>query len=70
MLDYKLKSGGLLIVHHSDFSFTDNQVAGNYTPVTFEANKKLLKRPLFDRNNVRVSETSEHYSVFVKQVAG
>jgi SAM-dependent methyltransferase len=66
MLDAKLKPGGLLVVHHSDFSFMDTGVAGHYTPLPFEGNKKVLNRPLFDRDNVRVSEVSVGYRVFVK----
>lgn len=66
MLDAKLKPGGLMIIHQSDFSFADTGVASSYTPLPFEGNKKLLNRPLFDRDNRRVSETNACYRVFVK----
>lgn len=66
MLDEKLKPGGLLVIHQSDFNFMDTGIAGHYTPLPFEGNKKLFNRPLFDRNNMRVSETSECFRVFVK----
>jgi len=66
ILDTKLKPGGLLIINHSDFSFADTEIAGQYSPLAFEGNKKRHNRPLFDRNNVRISETSEYYRVFVK----
>ena len=70
LLDNRLKPGGLLIIHQSDFSFADTTIADHYTPLAFEGNKKLLNRPLFDRNNIRTSETSECYRVFVKDVLG
>jgi cyclopropane fatty-acyl-phospholipid synthase-like methyltransferase len=66
LLDTKLKPGGLFIIHHSNFNFADTKIAKHYTPLPFEGNKKLLQRPLFDRNNVRVSDTTECYRVFVK----
>jgi trans-aconitate methyltransferase len=66
LLDKKLKPGGLLIVNHSDFSFADTEIARRYSPLAFEGNKKLYNRPLFDRNNIRISETTECYRVFVK----
>ena len=67
MLHTKLKPGGLLIIHHSDFSFLDTKIADDYAPLSFEENKKRYNRPLFDRNNLRISETNEYYRVFVRQ---
>jgi len=66
LLDTKLKPGGLFIIHHSDFRFEDTRVADCYAPLPFDGNKKLLQRPLFDRNNIRIGETNECYRVFVK----
>ena len=67
LLDGKLKSGGLLIIDQSDFSFTDTVCSEKYTPlVSFECNRIVRNRPLFDRNNRKVAESQNSYRVFVK----
>jgi len=67
ILDGKLKSGGLLIVDQSDFSFTDTVCSEKYTPlVSFERNRIVRNRPLFDKNNRKVAESQNSYRVFVK----
>lgn len=67
LLDGKLKSGGLLIIDQSDFSFTDTVCSEKYTPlVSFERNRIVRNRPLFDRNNRKVAESQNNYRVFVK----
>ena len=66
-LDKKLKTGGLLIIDNTDFSFTDTQSASHYTPLDFEKNRIMRRRPLFDRNNTKISETQNNYRVFIKK---
>ncbi|MBS1519597.1 MAG: methyltransferase domain-containing protein [Bacteroidetes bacterium] len=68
LLDTKLKPGGLFIIHHSNFNFADTKIADHYTPLPFKGNKKLLQRPLFDQNNSKISDITECYRVFVKQL--
>jgi len=67
VLDGKLKSCGLLIIDQSDFSFTDTVCSEKYTPlISFERNRIVRNRPLFDRNNRKVAESQNNYRVFVK----
>jgi hypothetical protein len=66
MLDAKLKTGGLFIIDHSDFSFTDTICNRHYSPLNFDKNKLLRNRPLFDKNNKKISETQNNYRVFIK----
>jgi methyltransferase family protein len=66
MLDAKLKPGGLFIIDHADFSFTDAVPPGSYRPLDFENNRLKRKRPLFDRNNRKIADMQNNYRVFVK----
>jgi hypothetical protein len=66
VLHHKLKVGGLFIIDEADFSFLDTQCAGNYEPLQFQNNQILKKRPLFDKNNVKISETQFYYRIFLK----
>ena len=67
VLDGKLKSGGLLIIDHSDFSLTDTVCSMNYTPLlSFERNRMVRNLPLFDRENRKIAEKHDSYRVFVK----
>ncbi|MBS4097801.1 MAG: hypothetical protein KGZ83_13300, partial [Sulfuricella sp.] len=67
LLDQKLKPGGLLIIDHTDFRFTETVCGPRYQPIEFKNNRLLRKRPLFDRNNRKISDTTHEYRVFVKQ---
>jgi SAM-dependent methyltransferase len=66
LLDSKLKPGGLLIIDHADFSFTDTACAGLYKPLGFEKNRLVRNRPLFNRDNQKVANMQNNYRVFVK----
>ncbi|MDD4921041.1 MAG: class I SAM-dependent methyltransferase [Bacteroidales bacterium] len=67
MLDMKLRLGGLLVIDHSDFSFEDTAVSKKYCPLkSFELNKILRNRPLFDRNNQKIADEYNSYRVFLK----
>jgi len=67
ILDEKLRSGGLLIIDHADFSFVDTTISKKYTPLrSFGRNKLLRNRPLFDRENQKIAEEYKSYRVFVK----
>ncbi|MBE0650717.1 MAG: methyltransferase domain-containing protein [Bacteroidales bacterium] len=67
ILDEKLKPGGLMIIDNADFRFTDTTVSGKYTPLkSFEQNQIIRNRPVFDRNNQKISEKNNAYRIFVK----
>lgn len=67
VLDEKLKIGGLLIIDHSDFSFTDTTSALRYQPLEFDKNRMIRERPLYDKNNHKVADKQFNYRVFIKQ---
>ena len=67
ILDAKLEPGGLLIIDHADFSFEDTVHSRHYRALEFEGNSVQYNRPLFDRNNRRVSDTQCLNRIFVKQ---
>ena len=69
ILDSKLKPGGLLIIDHADFSFADTQCGHVYDSLRFEGNFATRARPLFDRNNKKVSDEQHVFRVFVKRAA-
>ena len=67
LLDKKLKSGGLMIIDHADFRFSDTSIFQNYKPLsTFKENNLTRNRPVFDRNNRKISEKNDAYRVFMK----
>lgn len=65
-LNDKLKTNGLLIIDHADFNFTDTAVAAYYKPLEFEHNQLLRKRPLFNRDNIKIADEHCSYRMFVK----
>ena len=67
MLDEKLKPNGLFIIDHTDFSFTDTICSDWYQPLNFKGNQFLQRRPLFGRDNKKISEVQNNYRVFVKK---
>ncbi len=71
ILDSKLKVGGLFIIDHADFSFGDTACAGNYRPIGFEHNRLVRARPLYDRDNRKVTDQQDNNRVFEKiEMAG
>ena len=66
-LDKKLTTGGLLIIDNTDFNLLDTEVGQKYTPLETENNQSIRKRPLFDKNNNKVSDEQNLYRVFVKK---
>jgi len=62
-LDSWLKPGGLLVVHHSQYSLADAAVASKYAPLE-SARHILNPGPRFDRRSLRCEVPA--YSVFVK----
>jgi len=66
VLDARLNNGGLLVIDNCDFSFTDTAIAVYYKPLAFPDNLIVRARPLFDRNNRKISETQHICRVFVK----
>jgi hypothetical protein len=67
ILDSKLKPGGLLIIDHADFSFADTQCGHAYDSLPFEGNFATRARPLFDRNNKKISDEQHIFRAFVKR---
>jgi Methyltransferase domain len=66
VLDSKLKVGGLFIIDHSDFSFTDTSCAFYYKPHNFEQNQLLRRRPLYNKNDQKIANEQTNYRVFEK----
>jgi hypothetical protein len=66
-LDSKLKIGGLLFIDHADFSFMDTVYGIRYEVLGFEQNRIHYIRPLFDRNDRKISDEQSLYRVFVKR---
>jgi hypothetical protein len=66
VLDQKLKVGGLFIIDHSDFSFTDVHFAIRYKPLDFEQNQLLRRRPLYNKSNQKIADEQTNYRVFEK----
>lgn len=67
VLDTKLKHHGLLIIDHADFNFVDTVHCSQYKMLEFEHNSVLYNRPLFDKNNRKISDTQCLHRVFMKQ---
>jgi hypothetical protein len=64
-LDSWLNKDGLLVIHNSQYAFTDVPVAWNYFPLP--AAKDIFRwGPLFDRNSERLDPRSRIEPVFVK----
>lgn len=67
VLDSKLKPGGLLVIDQSDFSFTDTTCSGRYDALNVDGNRATRGRPLFDRNNRKISDEQCLHRIFVKR---
>lgn len=67
LLDKKLKSGGLLIIDHTDFNFLETQLMYQYVVVPNEGNLKRRKRPLFNKSGLKVSDAQTLFRVFQKK---
>jgi hypothetical protein len=65
-LDQKLKVGGLFIIDHADFSFTDASFSISYKPLDFEQNQMLRRRPLYNKSNQKIADEQINYRVFEK----
>ena len=68
ILDHKLKSGGLLIIDQTDFSFLDTKCSQGYEILNFEGNCFPRNRPLFDRHNRKISDEQQLNRIFVKRL--
>jgi len=66
VLDRKHKVGGLFIIDHADFSFSDTSCAFYYKPQNFEQNQLLRRRPLYDKNDQKIADEQSNYRVFEK----
>jgi trans-aconitate methyltransferase len=66
LLDAKLKPGGLLVIDHADFRFTDTACASRYTPLDSPGSRQLRRRPLYDRNNRKLADEHDSHRIYVK----
>lgn len=66
-LDQKLSDGGLLVIDHCDFRFTDTCVAAKYEALPVEHNQITRDRPTYNALNQKISDLSENDRVFVKR---
>lgn len=65
-LDEKLKENGLLFIDHSDFDFRNTSLYKKYSVLDIESNSIFRDRPLYNKNNERISESTFMPRVFVK----
>lgn len=66
LLNKKLKPGGLIIIDNTDFRFSDTDISHDYIPMNFDKNRIQRNRPLFDRNNKKLSDVTFEHRVFIK----
>ena len=66
MLDTKLKNGGLLIIDQCDFNFFETGLASKYFPLPVDNNMIERDRPLFSKQNQKISRSSKLFRVFIK----
>jgi hypothetical protein len=64
--DDKLKVGGLLILDHCDFSFSDTTIYPRYCPLEVENNFLIRQCPWYDKQNHRKGEIFASFRVFKK----
>ena len=65
-LDGKLKKNGLLFIDNCDFNFSDTIISAHYTPLKFKENIYLRNRPLFDKENRKLSDLTKVYRAYRK----
>jgi hypothetical protein len=66
-LDAKLNREGLLVIDHADYSFADTAAFERYEVLDFEGNATRCSRPLFDKDDSKVSDKQFLHRVFVKK---
>ncbi|HEY4211141.1 MAG TPA: class I SAM-dependent methyltransferase [Steroidobacteraceae bacterium] len=62
-----LKPGGLLLLHTTNFRFSDTQVSGEFTPVLDADPKHMATDVLFDSNN-QLLQGARYYTVGFRRV--
>lgn len=65
-LDRRLKKGGLLFIDQCDFNFLETSLAKNYFPLQVNNNLFERDRPLFNKQDQKIENSSELYRVFIK----
>ncbi len=66
ILDKKLKRGGLLFIDQCDFNFLETSLKDNYKPLHVANNRIQRDRPLFNKENIKISSTNNSYRIFQK----
>ena len=67
-LDAMLRTGGLLIVHHTQYRVRDTAVGSHYTPLSV-SDRPADRGPLFDRNSILIPDAMREGSIFVKHTS-
>ncbi len=69
-LDKKLNEGGLFFIDQTDFNFLDTSIRNKYFPLMVEGNiRENNTRPLFNSENIKISEINNSYRVFQKKTS-
>jgi hypothetical protein len=63
--DRLLKTGGLLVLHHTQYLFREASVATNYR-ILQGVNQPVPALHMFDRHSNRVESAASNESVFIK----
>ena len=64
-LDSYLKDGGLMVIHFSQYSFTDTKVSSKYTPVG-DYNQNDYNTSVFDKNSEIIMNPNSRRSIYLK----
>lgn len=64
-LNAMLKPGGMLVLEHCDYRFSDTQLSNRYKAGPGIA--ILRKRPLFDKENKMIRDPEAQHRIFIKQ---
>jgi len=66
-LDAKLKPKGLLFIDHCDFNFLETKLTPNYQIVMSKGNQKTRQRPIFKKENKKLSDKQNLFRVYQKK---
>lgn len=66
ILDEKLLEGGLLFIENADFNFLETGLSVRYSVLQVENNIDTRERPLYNKDNKKVSDITQIPRVFIK----
>ena len=67
ILDKKLLAGGLLFIENADFNFLETGLSARYSVLQVDNNIDVRERPLFNKENKKVSDITYIPRVFIKK---